>query len=75
MEYGRYGISREDAIRYFGGEQHLLKIEQVLNDGYVIFTHPDADYAYIGEKGDNEGCLSYQVSLEYVVKENLYLQY
>ena len=69
-EYGRYGISRKDVEDFFGKER-LHLIEEYLDNGYAVFTHYPEEYAYLDEIGSNEGCLSYRVSLEYLVKENI----
>jgi len=69
-EYGRYGISREELEDYFGADR-LRRIEEKLDNGYAVFTHYPEEYAYLDEIGSNEGCLSYRVSLEYLVKENI----
>jgi len=69
-EYGRYGISREELEDYFGADR-LRRIEEKLDNGYAVFTHYPEDSAYLDLVGANEGCLSYRVSLEYLVKEDI----
>lgn len=47
------------------------RLSILLQHGLIIYTHYPEEYAYLGWPEENEDCLSYQISQEYLEENSI----